>query len=77
VLRAPEQARAGVLRRQVYLAGFAASRSNALKPLYLALRAKGFASTQAFIILGRKLLRGIRYLERHPIVRSDALAAEK
>jgi transposase len=46
-----------LLRRQVYLAGFSASRSHALKPLYLALRAKGFASTPAFIILGRKLLR--------------------
>jgi len=46
-----------LLRRQVYLAGFAASRSNALKPLYLALRAKGFATTQAFVILGRKLLK--------------------
>lgn len=46
-----------LLRRQLYLAGFSASRSNALKPLYQALRAKGFATTQAFIILGRKLLR--------------------
>ncbi len=46
-----------LLRRQIYLAGFAASRSNALKALYQALRAKGFAATQAFIVLGRKLLR--------------------
>lgn len=45
------------LRRQLYLAGFAASRSTALKPLYLALRARGFATTEAFVILGRKLLR--------------------
>jgi hypothetical protein len=37
--------------------GFAALRKNALKPLYLALRAKGYAPTQAFIILERKLLR--------------------
>lgn len=45
------------LRRQLYLAGFAASHSKALKPLYQALRARGFATTQAFVILGRKLLR--------------------
>lgn len=45
------------LRRQIYLSGFAASRSKALKPLYQALRAKGFATTEAFVILGRKLLR--------------------
>lgn len=46
-----------LLRRQMYLAGFAASRSLALKPLYRALRARGFATTEAFVILGRKLLR--------------------
>lgn len=45
------------LRRQVYLSGFSASRSKALKPLYVALRAKGFATTEAFVILGRKLLK--------------------
>lgn len=45
------------LRRQIYLSGFAASHSKALKPLYQALRAKGFATTEAFVILGRKLLR--------------------
>lgn len=45
------------LRRQWYMAGFSASHSKALKPLYLALRAKGFATTEAFLILGRKLLR--------------------
>jgi transposase len=45
------------LRRQVYMAGFSASHSKALKPLYQALRAKGFATTEAFMILGRKLLR--------------------
>lgn len=45
------------LRRQIYLSGFAASHSKAFKPLYLALRAKGFATTEAFVILGRKLLR--------------------
>ena len=45
------------LRRQIYLSGFSASHSKALKPLYQALRAKGFATTEAFVILGRKLLR--------------------
>ena len=46
-----------LLRRQMYLVGSAASHSNALKPLYQAIRAKGFASTEAIVILGRKLLR--------------------
>ena len=46
-----------LLRRQVYLMGFAASSSKALKPLYRALRAKGFAATEAFVIMGRRLLR--------------------
>lgn len=46
-----------LLRRQMYLVGFAASRSKALQPLYRALRTKGFATTEAFVILGRKLLR--------------------
>lgn len=46
-----------LLRRQMYLAGFAASHSKALKPLYQSIRAKGFASTQAFVIIARKLLR--------------------
>jgi transposase len=45
------------LRRQLYLSGFAASHSKALKPLYQDLRAKGFATTEAFVILGRKLLK--------------------
>lgn len=45
------------LRRQAYLAGFSAARSKALKPLYLAIRARGFKPTEAFVILGRKLLR--------------------
>jgi transposase len=45
------------LRRQMYLAGFSAARSKALKPLYLSIRARGFAPTQAIVILGRKLLR--------------------
>lgn len=46
-----------LLRRQMYLAGFSASHSKALKPLYQSIRAKGFAATEAFVILGRKLLR--------------------
>lgn len=46
-----------LLRRQMFLAGFAASHSKALKPLYLSIRAKGFSTTEALVILGRKLLR--------------------
>jgi transposase len=46
-----------LLRRQLYMAGLSASHSKTLKPLYMALRAKGFASTEAIVILGRKLLR--------------------
>lgn len=46
-----------LLRRQMYLAAFAASHSKALKPLYAQIRAKGFSSTESMIILGRKLLR--------------------
>lgn len=46
-----------LLRRQMYLVGGAASHSKALKPLYQAIRAKGFAGTEALVILGRKLLR--------------------
>lgn len=45
------------IRKQWYMVGFTAARTKALKPLYQALRAKGFASTEAFVILGRKLLR--------------------
>lgn len=45
------------LRRQWFLAGFSASHSKALKPAYQALRARGFSTTEAFLILGRKLLR--------------------
>lgn len=46
-----------ILRRQLYLAALAATRSKALGPVYQALRAKGFKSTQAVVILARKLLR--------------------
>jgi len=45
------------LRRQMYLAAFSASRSKALKPLYAAIKARGFKPTQALVILARKLLR--------------------
>lgn len=46
-----------LLRRQMYMAAFAATRSKALGPTYRALRAKGFKATQALVILARKLLR--------------------
>jgi transposase len=45
------------LRRQMYLVAFAASHSKALKPLYASIKARGFAPTQALVILARKLLR--------------------
>lgn len=46
-----------LLRRQMWLAGFAATRTKALKPLYQSLRARGLATTEAIMIIGRKLLR--------------------
>jgi transposase len=45
------------LRRAMYLVAFAACHSRALKPFYLALKARGLASTEALNILARKLLR--------------------
>jgi transposase len=45
------------LRRQLYLAALAATRSKALGPTYQAIRAKGFKTTPAVVILARKLLR--------------------
>jgi transposase len=45
------------LRRQWYMAGLTAARTKALKPMYQALRARGLATTEACVILGRKLLR--------------------
>lgn len=45
------------LRRQAYIAALAASHSKVFKPLYLSIKAKGFAATQALVILARKLLR--------------------
>lgn len=47
----------GYLRKQWYMAGFAAARTKALKPMYQALRARGLATTEAFVVLARKLLR--------------------
>lgn len=46
-----------VLRRAMYLSALAACRSKALGPMYQALKARGFAPTQALVILARKLLR--------------------
>jgi transposase len=45
------------LRRQMYLAAFSATRSKVFKPIYHALLAKGFKTTEAFVILARKILR--------------------
>ncbi len=45
------------LRRQAYLMAKAAARSKVFKPMYEALKARGFAPTQAFVIMARKLLK--------------------
>lgn len=45
------------LRTQLYLAAFAASHSKVFGSRYAQLKARGFASTQALVILARKLLR--------------------
>lgn len=45
------------MRKQWYMVGFTAARTKALKPVYLALRARGLATTEAAIVLARKLLR--------------------
>jgi transposase len=45
------------LRKQVWLSGFSASHSKIFKPQYQALRSRGFAPTEAFMILGRRILR--------------------
>jgi len=44
-------------RRLIYLAAQSAVKTKLFKPLYQALRAKGFASTEAILIVARKLLR--------------------
>jgi transposase len=45
------------MRKQWYMVGLSAARSKALAHVYQALRARGLATTEAAIILGRKLLR--------------------
>jgi transposase len=45
------------LRRQMYLVAFAACHSKLLSPVYRKLRDRGFKSTEAVVILARKLLR--------------------
>jgi transposase len=45
------------LRRQLFMAAMAAARSKVFKPLYLQLRARGLATTEAVVVLARKLLR--------------------
>ena len=47
----------GYLRKQWFMVGFSAARSKLLRPMYQALRARGLATTEAAMILGRKLLR--------------------
>lgn len=44
-------------RRLIYLAAQSAAKTKTFKPIYLALREKGFASTEAIVIIARKLLR--------------------
>lgn len=46
-----------LLRCLLYNAGMAAAHSKLFKPLYLSLRARGLRSTQAIVILARKLAR--------------------
>lgn len=46
-----------LLRRQLYMMAFSASRTPAFKPVYRALRARGLSTTASFVILARKLLR--------------------
>lgn len=44
-------------RRLIYLAAQSAAKTKTFKPIYTALRAKGFATTEAIVIIARKLLR--------------------
>jgi transposase len=44
-------------RRLIYLAAKSAARTRTFKPIYLALRHRGLASTEAYCIVARKLLR--------------------
>lgn len=45
------------LRRQLYMMAFSGSRTAVFKPYYQALRARGLSSTEAFVILARRILR--------------------
>lgn len=45
------------LRRQMYMAAMSASHSKVFSPLYQQLRSRGFKTTEALVILARKLLR--------------------
>ena len=45
------------LRRLLFIAAMSACRSKTFRPLYLQLRQRGLASTQAIVILARKILR--------------------
>ena len=44
-------------RRLIYLAALSAAKTKTFKPLYTALRDRGFATTEAVVIIARKLLR--------------------
>jgi len=44
-------------RRLIYLAAQSAAKTKTFKPTYIALREKGFATTEAIVIIARKLLR--------------------
>ena len=46
-----------LLRRQIWLAGFSATKSKVFAPIYKALRARNLPTTAAIAILGRRLLR--------------------
>lgn len=46
-----------LVRRTLFMAAFSASRSLAFKTCYQALKARGLATTEALVILARKLLR--------------------
>jgi transposase len=45
------------LRRQMFMAAMSASHSKVFKPLYAQIRERGFKTTEALVILARKLLR--------------------
>lgn len=44
-------------RRLIYLAAQSAAKTKTFRPAYIALREKGFATTEAIVIIARKLLR--------------------